>query len=231
MAMTYNGPTGVNTPIVVPGTFKSRQTGLYTGGGNAGEGKAPPSSMVSSVPSGGTPTPNKPAAPNKNNQVVAGKPGSLGTGMPLDESAQIALQQAALARAAYMHQLRLQGITTGQEYSNEMQDLNTQHPIDESTLNSNYGSRGLGFSSGSNNANQQLQTVYGTNVARLDQAHQDALQQLLTDRSDYQNSYLANQAAIREAAADRLSAVAGSLGLHKPVKNVQELINLLNGRK
>lgn len=151
------------------------------------------------------------------------------TSMPLDTDAQIALEQALQGKQTYLQNLALQRQSELQNYTNESHDLTVQHPLDQASLNSNYGSRGLGFSSGYGNAATQLETAYDTNTSRLVQAHQDAINQLNADQTNYLNAYKLNKSALRQAAADRLSAVAGTLGLGTPTTNASTLSSILQG--
>lgn len=136
-----------------------------------------------------------------------------GIGVPTDEQGQLLFRQAAAARAAYDQQLdqQIHGIKTN--YGDQLVDQNTQHPLDIGAINNNYGSSGLGFSSGYGNAQQQLAHTYQTNLDRLTSAKADTLNTIRQNRGSYAHYYDLNLEAIRQAAIDRLSASAGTLGL------------------
>lgn len=135
------------------------------------------------------------------------------TSAPLDADSQIALQQAAAARATYLSGVRQQRQQEEQNYGDSLFDLNKQHPIDVRNLLNNFAGRGLAFSSGYGNSSSQLGDNYATSLSRLAAARTAALTGFGLDRSNYQNEYLASLSSIRQAAADRLSAAAGTLGL------------------
>lgn len=246
---TTPGSTGaVNTPVVPNPTAPTNANNPATGntaptininahpGGTVNLGHTNPDGTV--VPPGHPGNSVNLGHTGPNGVVIPPHPGLGGghggvgpTGMPLDSAASIALQQAAAARQTFLDQLGLQHQQIVQNYGDQLEDMNKQQPIDQATLNSGYGSRGLGFSSGYGIANGRLADAYFTNQSRLSQAEQDALNQLRTERLDYRHEYNTNLSAIRQAAADRLSALAGTLGLGRPTQNAGALANQLNGNK
>jgi hypothetical protein len=152
-----------------------------------------------------------------------------GSGMPLDTSAQIAESQAKAAKHTFMRNLELQQQGIKSNYGDQLHDFRVQHPYDIGTVDSNFGGRGLGFSSGFGQAQEDLGKQYKLATGRLGDAKAQALAQVHADRQDYQREYLLQREAIRQAAADRLSANAGHLGLGKPTGNAKKQAADLNG--
>jgi hypothetical protein len=162
-----------------------------------------------------------------------GAPHQGSAALPYDESYYSAVNQAQAGRDSFLRSLRNARLEGNQSYHQQMSDLNQQHPYDIGTLNSNFGSSGMGFSSGYGNALGRLQDVFEKNTDRLRQAHLDAIRDIRTNRQNYMGEYRANLAALRQAAADRLAANAGTLGLGKAsdANNPTKLANQTTGGK
>lgn len=184
--------------------------------------KTPPLPGYTGIAPGASMTVTPPPATKAGGQAV-------GTAMPLDAAGQIALQQAAAARQAYLSSVNQNRELTNQNYQEQSHDLRAQHPLDQASVNDSYGSSGLGFSSGYGIANGQLADVYNKDTDRLALARADALAQDKLNRENYLNSYRVDLAGIRQAAADRLSGNAGHLHLGKPTSSGLTLAQILQG--
>lgn len=164
--------------------------------------------------------------------VTAPKPVSSGggaTGMPLDADGRIALQQAAAARNTYMQSLVQQQQQLNDQYGTQLHSYNEQHPIDERSLLDQYAGNGMAFSSGYGNAEGQLGQKYQDALAQLLQTKTEGTNQIGSERSTYNKEYGTDLDAIRQAAADRLVAGGGTLGLATGTTNPSKLAKLLSG--
>lgn len=150
------------------------------------------------------------------------------TNMPIDEAGSLAQQQAQAAKNTFMSQLTQQRQAEEMNYGDSLFNLQTQHPIDVRNLLNNYAARGMAFSSGYGDSVGTLANTYSTNLSRLAAARAQARAGFGLDRSNYDKEFGLNSAAIKQAAADRLSSAAGTLGLGNTT-NPLTLSSLLQG--
>jgi hypothetical protein len=131
-------------------------------------------------------------------------------GMPIDPQGSIDLTGLA--------QQRLNFLDT---YNQQMSDLNrnfrvtrrrtvNNEPWNVRGILNNYAGRGMAFSSGQGVAQGRELQQYNQGLTDLNYQHTLGQQNLLGQRTAFMRTYRNQQQAIRQAAADRLAAQAGT---------------------
>lgn len=153
------------------------------------------------------------------------------TGIPLDSQGRIDLAQIAATRLNFMDQYNQQVTDLNHNYNQQVLRANENEPYTQRGILSDYAGRGMAHSTGFGDASGRETQLFNQNLSDLSYAHNYGLQDLETQRDAMRRNVLTQNLAVRQAAADRMAAQAGSLGMGtaKPMK--QGKINIALGLK
>lgn len=167
-----------------------------------------------------------------------GKKGSGGKGskgVPIDSQGRIDLSQIAAQRLNFLDQYNQQVADINRNYNVQVQRAKQNEPYVQRSIISDYAGRGMGFSSGYGNAAGRETQLYNQNLSDLAYQHNYGLQDLDAQRAAMRRTLDVQREAIRQAAADRMAAQAGSLGLgsgkHQGKNKINRHLGLSNKPK
>jgi hypothetical protein len=152
-------------------------------------------------------------------------------GMPIDPQGSIDLSGLAQQRLNFLDTYNSQLGDLNRNYAIQRQRSVTNEPYTVRGILNNYAGRGMAFSSGQGVAQGRELEQYNQGLTDLGYQHALGRQNLVNQRIAFMRTYRNQQQAIRQAAADRLAAQAGSLGLYnsnKPLTAAQ-LARILAG--
>lgn len=155
----------------------------------------------------------------------------MGKGMPIDPTGSIDLTGLAQQRLNFLDQYNQQLSDLNRNYMVTRRRTMQQEPYAVRGILDNYAGRGMAFSSGQAVAQGRELQNYNQGLGDLNYQHTLGLQNLANQRLAFMRTYRNQQQAIRQAAADRLSAQAGSLGLYNSNKplSAKQLAQILAG--
>lgn len=150
-------------------------------------------------------------------------------GLPIDSQGRIDLSQLAAQRLNFLDQYNQQMADLNHNYQLQTQRTQENEPYVERGILSDYAGRGMAHSSGYGDALGRQTQLYNQNLADLNYAHTYGLQDLNTQKADLNRTLATQQLAIRQAAADRMAAQAGTLGQGKSKPISKKRINHILG--
>jgi hypothetical protein len=146
------------------------------------------------------------------------------TGMPIDPAGSIDLTGLAQQRLNFMDTYNQQLADINRNYNVQHRRAEQQEPWNIRGILNNYAARGAAAGSGQAVAQGRELQQYNQGQGDLNYQHTLGLENLHGQHTAFMRTYRNQQAAIRQAAADRLAAQAGSLGLYnrnKPLTAAQ----------
>jgi hypothetical protein len=141
--------------------------------------------------------------------VPAATAGDINTYLAGDSGYQDQLSALAKALSDFQADVTRRKGSLDTDYGLSKKALGDQRTKDLSDLESDYASRGILRSGVYGKAVGDYETEYGQRVSDLDRRQQDALQQLLTEQSNYSQQNTLEQQRAREEAAARRAATYG----------------------
>lgn len=152
-------------------------------------------------------------------------------GMPIDPAGSIDLTGLAQQRLNFLDQYNSQLADINRNFRTQRRRIVQQEPYNVRGILNNYSGRGMAFSSGYGVAQGRELQNYNQNLGDLNYQHTLGQQNLQDQRTAFMRTYRNQQQAIRQAAADRLAAQAGTLNLYdsnKPL-TANQLAKILAG--
>jgi hypothetical protein len=158
-----------------------------------------------------------------------------GKGMPIDSQGRIDLSQLAAQRLNFLDQYNQQVADINRNYEVQRQRAMENEPYVQRGILSDYAGRGMAHSTGFGSAAGRETQLFNQNLGDLAYAHTYGLQDLNTQRTAMARTLRTQRQAVRQAAADRMAAQAGTLGLytgqqHIGHKKAARLLGLNNGK-
>lgn len=146
-------------------------------------------------------------------------------GLPLDSQGRIDLAQIAATRLNFLDQYNQQVTDINHNYNTQYQRAQENEPYTQRGILSDYAGRGMAHSTGFGDASGRETQLFNQNLADLSYAHNYGLQDLETQRDAMRRTVQTQNLAVRQAAADRMAAQAGSLGFGTAKPMRQRRIN------
>jgi len=152
-------------------------------------------------------------------------------GMPLDPQGSIDLTGLAQQRLNFLDQYNSQLADINRNYRVTRQRTVNEEPWTVRGILNSYATRGMARSTGYGVAQSREAQAYERGLSDLDYQHTLGLQNLNDQRTAFMRTYRNQQQAIRQAAADRLAAQAGTLNLYNSNKplSASQLARILAG--
>jgi len=158
-------------------------------------------------------------ATNEHWVSVKPKPPKQRKGSPIDSQGRLDLAQLAAQRLNFLDQYNQQIADINHNYNIQVQRAQENEPYVQRGILSDYAGRGMAYGTGYSSATGRESQLFNQNLADLAYQHTYGLQDLNTQRADMRRTLDVQQQAIRQAAADRMAAQAGSLGLSNGKRN------------
>lgn len=152
-------------------------------------------------------------------------------GMPIDPQGSIDLSGLAQQRLNFLDTYNTQLGDLNRNYRTQRYRMVNNEPWNVRGILNNYAGRGMAFSSGQGVAQGRELQQYNQGMTDLNYQNTLGRQNLRNQRTAFIRTYRNQQQAIRQAAADRLAAQAGSLNLYKSNKplTAAQLARILAG--
>ena len=152
-------------------------------------------------------------------------------GMPIDPQGNIDLSGLAQQRLNFMDQYNSQLADINRNYRITRYRTQEQEPWNVRNILNNFAGRGMGLSSSLAVAQGRELQNYNQGLTDLGYQHTLGVQGLQNQRTAFMRTFRNQQQAIRQAAADRLAAQAGTLNLYKKNKplTAAQLARILAG--
>lgn len=152
-------------------------------------------------------------------------------GMPLDPQGSIDLTGLAQQRLNFLDTYNQQLGDLNRNYRITRQRAVENEPYAVRGILNNYSGRGMAYSTGQGVAQGRELQQYNQGLTDLNYQHTLGHQNLANQKLAFMRTYRNQQQAIRQAAADRLAAQAGSLGLYNSNKplTAKQLAQILAG--
>lgn len=152
-------------------------------------------------------------------------------GMPIDPAGSIDLSGLAQQRLNFLDTYNSQLADLHRNYFVTRRRMVQDEPWNVRGILNNYAGRGMAFSSGQGVAQGRELQNYNQGLTDLGYQRSLGVQDLQNQRTAFMRTYRNQQQAIRQAAADRLAAQAGSLNLYKSNKplTAAQLARILAG--
>lgn len=168
------------------------------------------------------------------NPKIAAKSGHKGKGSPIDVQGRLDLSQLAAQRLNFLDQYNQQVADINRNYAVQRQRAMENEPYVQRGILSNYSGRGMAHSTGYGSAAGRETQLFNQNLGDLAYAHTYGLNDLGNQRTAMARTLRTQRQAVRQAAADRMAAQAGTLGLYTGQKHIghkkaAQLLGLNNG--
>lgn len=135
-------------------------------------------------------------------------------GAPIDSQGRLDLASLAAQRLNFLDQYNQQMADINRNYGVQRERAQQNEPYVQRGILSDYAGRGMAHSTGFGSAAGRETQLFNQNLSDLNYAHTYGMQDLNTQKLDFNRTLQQQQLAARQAAADRLSQQAGTLGLY-----------------
>ena len=177
-----------------------------------------------------------PLAPKPNSGGGGGKhpAGKTNKGTPIDAQGRLDLSQLAAQRLNFLDQYNQQVSDINRNYAVQRQRAMENEPYVQRGILSDYAGRGMAHSTGFGSAAGRETQLFNQNLNDLAYSHTYGLNDLGNQRTAMARTLRTQRQAVRQAAADRMAAQAGTLGLYTGStkvghKRAAHLLGLNNG--